>query len=193
MASRDVTEPLRHDPACRLPVKDMDALPLRRRGRTGLPGRGLAVIGSIAFHAAVLALLAWRIAGDGARPVDGIVARMVLPAGSLLPAPEGNGPLPPRQVSAGGRFLPLGCRGAVYTGIGARVNGAGFVIDLAPGGPAERAGLRPGDAILNLEDLPIDVYPAGQPVGVRLLRDGLETAAIVRIAAICNEPPATVA
>ncbi len=179
--------------ACRLPIKGMDFLPLRRHGRARSPGRDFAAIASIALHAGVLCLLACHIADDGTHPVDGLVARLVLPPGSLLPAPEGDGPMPPRRVSAGGKFLPLGCRGAVYTGIGARVNGAGFVVDLAPGGPAERAGLRPGDAILNLEDLPIDVYPAGQPVGVRLLRDGLETAAMVRIAAICNEPPATVA
>jgi S1-C subfamily serine protease len=73
------------------------------------------------------------------------------------------------------------------------VNRAGFIIELAPDGPAQQAGLRPGDAILNLEDLPIDTYPAGHPVGLRILRDGAEMAATVRIDAICDEPEAPIA
>jgi S1-C subfamily serine protease len=73
------------------------------------------------------------------------------------------------------------------------VNRAGFIIDLAPEGPAQRAGLQPGDAILNLEDLPINTYPAGYPVGLRFLRGGAEVAATVRIDAICDEPEAPIA
>jgi S1-C subfamily serine protease len=111
-----------------------------------------------------------------------------------VPAPENDGPLPPRNVvSAGSLVRPSACGGPVYTGIGATVNRAGFIIDLAPDGPAQRAGLQPGDAILNLEDLPINTYPAGHPVGLRLLRDGSEMAATVRIDAICDEPEAPVA
>jgi len=164
-----------------------------RRGRPGAAGRRLATIGSIALHVVVLGALALRIAAaDAPRPVDGVLAHVVLPPGSLVPAPDGEGPLSPRQVSTGRRVFPIGCRGEVYTGIGARVNAAGFVVDVAPDGPAERAGLRAGDAILNLEDLPIDVYPAGQSVDVRLLRDGQEHAAVVRIGPICNEPAAPV-
>lgn len=162
-----------------------------RPGQRGRRGRAVALALSIAIHASVLAALALRIAGEvGPSRVDAVRVRLVLPAGTLVPAPDGNGPMPPSTLTAGNRAMPTGCRGVTYTGIGARVNGAGFVVDLAAGGPAERAGLRPGDAILNLEDLPIDVYPAGQPVRLRLLRDGLETAAVVRIGAICNEPPA---
>ena len=154
----------------------------------------MAFVFAVAIHAGVFALFALEAEGDTPlRKVDAVLVRLVLPAGTLVPAPDGNGPLPPRTPTAGSRLFPVGCRGATYTGIGARVNGAGVIVDLAPGGPAERAGLRPGDAILNLEDLPIDVYPAGQSVGLRLLRDGLETAAVVRIGAICNEPPAAVA
>ncbi len=159
----------------------------RRRGRR-------ALMASVALHVGVLAALVLQIGErEAPRRVDAMQVRVTLPPGTLIPAPEGDGPLPPRTVTAGSRLLPIGCRGAVYTGIGARVNGAGFIVDLAPGGPADRAGLRPGDAILNLEDLPIDVYPAGQAVGLRLLRDGLETATVVRIGAICNEPAAPVA
>jgi membrane-associated protease RseP (regulator of RpoE activity) len=172
----------------------MNARRHRSGRRTCARGRTVALLASVAIHAGVLGLLALKAdAGAAPRRTDAVLAHLILPEGTLVPAPIGAGPLPPRALAAGNRPLPIGCRGTVYTGIGARVNGAGFIVDLAAGGPAERAGLRPGDAILNLEDLPIDVYPAGQPVGLRLLRDGLETAAIVRIGAICNEPPATVA
>jgi membrane-associated protease RseP (regulator of RpoE activity) len=164
-----------------------------RRNRSARPGRRpgrVALLASIAIHATVFGLLARG--GDGAplRRADAVLVRVVLAEGTLVPAPLGDGPLPPRPLAAGHRIVPTGCRGDVYTGIGARVNVAGFIVDLAAGGPAERAGLRPGDAILNLDDLPIDVYPAGQTVDLRLLRDGIETATVVRIGAICNEPPA---
>ena len=165
------------------------APPAPRRGRT------VALALSIALHAVVFATLAVHlVAATPAPAAAGVLVRLVLPPGRLVPAPEGDGPLPPRAVvAAGSRVHPSGCRGTIYTGIGAIVNRAGFIIELAPGGPAQRAGLRPGDAILNLEDLPIDTYPAGQPVGLRLLRDGAEAATIVLIGAICDEPEAPVA
>lgn len=158
-------------------------------------GRSVALALSIALHALAFAALAVHLVDEApAASAGGVLVRLVLPPGRLVPAPESDGPLPPRTVVAdGGRVHPSGCRGTVYTGIGATVNRAGFIIELAPGGPAEQAGLRPGDAILNLEDLPIDAYPAGQPVRLRLLRDGAEAAAIVLIGAICDEPEAPVA
>ena len=170
-----------------------------RQGRPASPaarrGRKVALALSVALHAGVFAALAvYRVGESPAPGARGVLVRLVLPPGRLVPAPEDDGPLPPRTVvSAGSRIHPSGCRGTVYTGIGATVNRAGFIIELAPGGPAQLAGLRPGDAILNLEDLPIDTYPAGQPVGLRLLRDGAEAAAVVRIGAICDEPEAPIA
>ena len=166
-----------------------------RRSASSAPrrGRALALALSITLHAAVFAALAVHLVAT-APGGAGVVVRVVLPPGRLVPAPEGNGPLPPRTVvEAGNPIRPSGCRGIVYTGIGATVNRAGFIVELAPGGPGERAGLRPGDAILNLEDLPVDAYPAGQPVALRLLRDGVEAAATVVIGAICDEPEAPIA
>ena len=169
----------------------------RRRPATSAlrRGRSVALALSVALHALVFAALAVRVAGEEPLPsARGVLVRLVLPPGRLVPAPEGDGPLPPRTVvAAGGRVHPSGCQGTVYTGIGATVNRAGFIMQLAPGGPAQDAGLRPGDAILNVDDLPIDTYPAGHRVGLRLLRDGVETAAVVRIGAICDEPDAPVA
>jgi S1-C subfamily serine protease len=150
---------------------------------------------SLLLHAGVFAALAVHLVD--VVPVSsarGVLVGLVLPPGRLVPAPESDGPLPPRDVvSAGSRIQPIGCGGPVYTGIGATVNRAGFIIDLAPEGPAQRAGLQPGDAILNLEDLPINTYPAGHRVGLRLLRDGAEMSATVRIDAICDEPEAPIA
>jgi S1-C subfamily serine protease len=154
----------------------------------------VAIALSVSLHAIVLGALALKHDQDAAATrTRSVLVRVILPAGTLVPAPDSDGPLGPRAPSAGSRVFPIGCRGDVYTGIGARVNTAGFILDLAPGGPGERAGLRPGDAILNLDDLPIDVYPVGHTVALRLLRDGAETRADVRIGAICNEPPPSVA
>ena len=165
------------------------ASPAPRRGRSA------ALALSIAIHAAVFAALAVHVVGAAPAPgARGVLVRLVLPPGRLVPAPEGDGPLPPRTLeSAGSRIHPSGCGGTIYTGIGATVNRAGFIVELAPDGPAQRAGLRSGDAILNLEDLPINTYPAGQSVGLRLLREGAETGAVVRIGAICDEPEAPIA
>ena len=171
--------------------------PRQRRLASSAPrrGRSVALALSLLLHAGVFAALAVHLVG--ALPVPsarGVLVRLVLPPGRLVLAPENDGPLPPRNVvSAGSLVRPSACGGPVYTGIGATVNRAGFIIDLAPDGPAQRAGLQPGDAILNLEDLPINTYPAGHPVGLRLLRDGSEMAATVRIDAICDEPEAPVA
>jgi len=158
-------------------------------------GRSVALALSLLLHAGVFAALAVHLVD--VVPVSsarGVLVGLVLPPGRLVPAPESDGPLPPRDVvSAGSRIQPIGCGGPVYTGIGATVNRAGFIIDLAPEGPAQRAGLQPGDAILNLEDLPINTYPAGHRVGLRLLRDGAEMSATVRIDAICDEPEAPIA
>jgi S1-C subfamily serine protease len=150
---------------------------------------------SLLLHAGVFAALAVHFVDAARTPVArGVLVRLVLPPGRLVPAPESDGPLPPRSpVSAGSLFRPSGCGGPVYTGIGATVNRAGFIVELAPDGPAQQAGLQPGDAILNLEDLPINTYPAGHPVGLRLLRDGAEATATVRIDVICDEPEAPVA
>ena len=158
-------------------------------------GRAVALALSVALHGAVFAALALRFVDKMPAPTaKGVLVRLVLPPGRLVPAPSGDGPLPPRTVvSAGSRLHPSGCRGPVYTGIGATVNSSGFIVELAPGGPAQTAGLRPGDAILNLEDFPVDTYPAGHAVGLRLLREGAEAAAVVRIGAICDEPDAPVA
>ena len=165
------------------------ASPAPRRGRSA------ALALSIAIHAAVFAALAVHVVGADAAPgARGVLVRLVLPPGLLVPAPESDAPLPPRtDLSAGSRVHPIGCGGVIYTGIGATVNRAGFIVELAPDGPAQQAGLRPGDAILNLEDLPINTYPAGHPVGLRLLRDGAEMAATVRIGAICDDPEAPIA
>jgi len=169
-----------------------------RRPRSGSPpggrGRTVALALSIALHAGVFAAIAIHLVGTApAATRAGVLVRVVLPPGRLVPAPDADGPMPPPTVaSAGSRIYPTGCRGTVYTGIGAIVNRAGFILELAPNGPARRAGLQPGDAILNLEDLPIDTYPAGQLVGLRLLRDGVQTTAEVVIGAICDEPEAPV-
>jgi len=170
-----------------------------RRPRSASPpwrrGRSVALGLSIALHAVVLAAIAVHLVGHApAATGAGVLVRVVLPPGRLVPAPDADGPMPPPPIaSAGSRIYPTGCRGTVYTGIGAIVNRAGFILELAPNGPAQRAGLQPGDAILNLEDLPIDTYPAGQPVDLRLLRDGAQTTAVVVIGAICDEPEAPVA
>lgn len=144
----------------------MNARRHRSGRRTCARGRTVALLASVAIHAGVLGLLALKAdAGAAPRRTDAVLAHLILPEGTLVPAPIGAGPLPPRALAAGNRPLPIGCRGTVYTGIGARVNGAGFIVDLAAGGPAERAGLLIGDIIVRAAE--------GAAANLRELRQAL--------------------
>ena len=70
-------------------------------------GRSVALALSIALHAVVFAALAVHFVGAVPAPsARGVLVRLVLPPGRLVPAPESDGPLPPRTVvSAGSRSI----------------------------------------------------------------------------------------
>jgi hypothetical protein len=163
----------------------------RRRVRRG---RAAALVLSVGLHAWTLAVLLAGPAGVTARPpttVTHVDARLLPALGTLRPAPETTGVFLPEETATGPKPLPVGCDGETYTGIGVRVNRAGYILDLAFGGPADQAGLLAGDAILNIEALPVDVYPPGRRVDLRVLRDEHEVTIAVHIGRICNEraPP----
>jgi len=151
-------------------------------------GRLVASIVSVALHLSAAALLVAQGSGPAnAVRVPAVDARLVSPAGKLAVAPQTDGLFRVDAAKVGRAPLAAGCGGQTYTGIGAAVNAAGFVVDLAADGPAERAGLVAGDAILNVDSLPPNTFEPGHVVALRVLREGVELAMAVDVGPICNE------
>lgn len=89
----------------------------------------------------------------------------------LLPSGGGDGPPCPKA----------------YRGIGCAHGFAGTVIELAPDGPAEKAGIQLGDSIQNYDLLGRDRYMVGHPLDLRVWREGREFSVRVVTGWICEE------
>jgi predicted metalloprotease with PDZ domain len=76
------------------------------------------------------------------------------------------------------RLLPAGEEGdnycdSSYTGIGVMVSRLdGHIIDVAPGSPADRAGVKEGDIYLNADEFPPDSLKPGSRITLRIQRAG---------------------
>ena len=137
---------------------------------------------SIALHGAVLAALAVRRRRRGAGSYRARAARSQSASSAsrtrLVPRPRRRRPAltAHRQVGRQPRIYPSGCGGTIYTGIGATVNRAGFIIEPAPTGPAQQS--RPAAGRCDPQPRgPADRHlPCRPPVGLRPLsrrrRDG---------------------
>jgi hypothetical protein len=75
---------------------------------------------------------------------------------------------------------------STFRGVGLMHNGI-RVQSLAPGGPADRAGLKVGDVILNAEVLGQDRYMVGHRLTLKVSRDGRHFAVDVVVGRICFE------
>lgn len=76
-----------------------------------------------------------------------------------------------------------------YTGVGMlHSHRSGRILSTVSGGPAEKAGLRAEDVILNPEILVRDGYSVGRVVVIQVLRDDVPMQFRVRIDKICFEP-----
>lgn len=122
----------------------------------------------IALHALVLHALAPAIAA-------------VTPQTDPEPAHEQRNEREPklRGMTGGG----LACA-SKYRGIGVRVNAIGVVIEVAPGGPADGAGILVGDTLVTQGYF---FRPVGTPVELELTRDGRTYFTIALVADVCQE------
>jgi hypothetical protein len=83
----------------------------------------------------------------------------------------------------------LACGGSLYKGVGVHVlPWNGRVLDVGPGTPAEKAGIKDMDVILNDDILGTDRYPVGTVLALRVLRGGVVIDINVIVEIICNEP-----
>ncbi len=100
----------------------------------------------------------------------------------------GAGLVPVNLQDGTGMHLGQECPDRHYTGIGVLTSSAeDRIIDIGPNTPAERAGLKRGDAILNPEVFQTDNYPPGAILHLRIRRDDGELEVRVVPAKICND------
>ncbi len=95
----------------------------------------------------------------------------------------------PVKLADVGQHAPLievPCLSSSYRGIGVR-HFFGPVVGVGQGTPAERAGLKEGDIIVNDEILGRDRYQTGQRLMLRIERDGVEFDMPVTIGEICED------
>jgi S1-C subfamily serine protease len=79
------------------------------------------------------------------------------------------------------------CGGRFYLGIGIIDGAGGFVLFVAPGAPADRAGIRSGEEILNVDILGQNRYPEGTRLTLQVASTSGERRAVeLRVEKICN-------
>jgi hypothetical protein len=161
--------------------------------------RSVALAGSITLHLAVLLAVLWPAAAErrNDKKADTAVdVRLIEDAGRIrryADAPDQGTPDRPLDGEFSNAALSK-CDGRIYTGIGVRAWGNGAILEVASGGPADKAGLRAGDTLLNSDVTEPDQHKPGTPVTLHYLRDEREMPPVVAvIEEICNEqamPPA---
>jgi hypothetical protein len=155
--------------------------------------RHAAAAVSITLHVALLAALLWPsvVARSNDRNAEqGVDVRLIQDDGELRPKADTPAEQPLEKPADGPPSTAAlsKCDGRTYTGIGVRswVNGA--ILEVATGGPADKAGIRAGDTLLNLDVTEPDQHKPGTPVTLRILRDEREMPPVVAvIEEICNE------
>lgn len=78
----------------------------------------------------------------------------------------------------------LDCR-AFYVGLGLMHGRDGEVLEVATNGPADQAGIRPGDVLVNHYHIYPDAKPEGEIVRVEFTRGGVHHMRMVRVGRIC--------
>ena len=155
--------------------------------------RRVAAAVSIALHLVVMGALLWP--PEAARSKDstaekGIDVRVIQDDGQLRPKVDALAERPPEKPADGPPAAAAlsKCDGRIYTGIGVRSWVNGSILEVASGGPADKAGLRAGDTLLNLDVTEPDQHKPGTRITLRFLRDEREMPPVVAvIEEICNE------
>lgn len=102
------------------------------------------------------------------------------------PAPKTGSPRP-AEKPVFVRLVPDGTQTCArsYIGIGLMSSFTGYVSDIAPGSPAERAHIRVGDVFENRDDFEPDGLPEGSVVVLQMRRGDVVTLKTLRVARVC--------
>lgn len=124
-----------------------------------------------------------------------LLIAFLLLAPSVVKKPPNNGkPIPVkffmREDKLRGEELVVGkglaCAGYHYTGVGIRMS-YDIIIEVAPNSPAESAGLREGDELIDPNQLAADRFAIGTAIDLKIKRNGREIVVPIKIGNICNE------
>ncbi|MBM4182197.1 MAG: PDZ domain-containing protein [Betaproteobacteria bacterium] len=115
------------------------------------------------------------------------------PATTATPPPPASGPMPVPAAQSWVGLQMQGLSPELAQSLGMPADTAGILVaDVAPGSPAERAGLKPGDVILDVDGRGMAPHqladrvrqsPPDMLIRMRILRDGSKMFVVVRTAA----------
>ena len=74
-----------------------------------------------------------------------------------------------------------------YVGIGIRMNILNEIEFVAPGGPADMAGLKKGDVLAIYDQRIRDMHPIGTLINVPIIRDGITIDVQIKVDKICTK------
>ena len=154
--------------------------------------RHLALGVSIAGHLVVMLVLLWPAPSPKHRPAQGGIDVRLLHESERLRLADAAA----EDASAtthegpGAKSSLSKCDGRLYTGIGVRFWANGEIIEVAAGGPADRAGLRAGDMLLDPYATDPDELRPGTRIRLRFLRGEREMPPVAAVVdTICEEQP----
>ncbi|MEW6703603.1 MAG: hypothetical protein AB1430_01980 [Pseudomonadota bacterium] len=141
---------------------------------------------TLALHALVVAALLWLPPAVKLPPTPQVQDEPIF----LIRAYAEGEPDPPerRAGNEGPAITEDPCGGDFYVGIGIVSGGlSGLVIFVAPGAPADRAGIRHGEQILNAEMLGANRYHEGTELELHVeSTSGHRRWVVLRVEKICN-------
>lgn len=150
---------------------------------------------SLALHLAVILTFLWPGTAAPSKPRNAqrsVDVRLLREGGRLRPQVDAAADDPAMTTSDGpGTKVPWSkCDGRLYSGIGLSHWLNGEIVEVAPGGPADKAGLRAGDTLLDPDAMQADEHPPGTRIALRFLRDEHEMPTVVAVVEkICDEQP----
>ncbi len=118
----------------------------------------------------------------------------MLPGCTPLQDSAPKNPAPPGELEVSIHLLPSdespaeeGPPCEFYRGVGVITSFSGDVSEVAPGGPADKAGVLVGDVLLNRDEFSENRYEAGTPVVLHLDRNGQRLHLATTVRKICKE------
>ena len=161
--------------------------------RARVARRSVAGAASVVLHLALLLAVLWPAAAvrsSGGNADKDVEVRLIDDAGDFRIKTDSLAERTPDPAAEGepSKTALSKCDGRTYTGIGVRVWFSGTILEVAPGGPADNAGLRTGDRLLDLDATAPDLHQAGTPIVLRYRRDERDMPPVMAvIAELCNE------
>lgn len=155
-----------------------------------MSGRVVGALGSIAVHAAIVIALTWTPAVPRRPPPKHVTeVRLIKSVGRIRMLDKSDGAA--FATRGEGRLSKDRCTGRMFKGIGLHTSWGGLIFEVARGSPAEAAGIRAGDSMVDPSQLDPDAMKVGQVVVIGIERRGTVMNINVVVDDICNDKETT--